>query len=298
MPTTTVVSVGGVKGVGVSARRHDASSSSRAFVHPSHGRGPSSLPRLSGWHIRNPPPPSRAMHVTMSSSSSSTNEKSDLLIARDRLVDLSLELSSRSSSGKIFVTCASDVMKFRDEFDNFVAIAADADASASASASSTEMLIGDWRLIATANVPVRRGVVGRDGSRPPPPEGTGRATNFLDPIRSVIDGSFAVIQRIRNVGGDASTIGGTIDRVDNVIEFTPLETVDGLLPKDTPISSSALDRLLDIINPLKLTRAKVVLVHSAEVESTRPVLRVKIAWTSSVREYNMAIDAYSSFFFF
>ena len=97
-----------------------------------------------------------------------------------------------------------------------------------------------------------------------------------------------MIQRIRSVGGDTSS--GTIDRVDNVIEFAPLETLDGILPGELPLFGSlsslapTLDKMLDFANPLKLKKAKAVLVHKAEVESTRPVLRTRIAWTSSVRE--------------
>ncbi|KAL3806057.1 hypothetical protein ACHAXA_005780 [Cyclostephanos tholiformis] len=105
-------------------------------------------------------------------------------------------------------------------------------------------------------------------------------TTILDSFREVIDRSIVVMQRIRNVGDAA----GKIDRVDNVIEFSPLETVGGIFPEDAQSASSTsiLDGLLNIVNPLKLKKAKVVLVHKAEVESSSPVLRLRIAWISSV----------------
>ena len=151
-------------------------------------------------------------------------------------------------------------------------------------------MIGDWTLIATANLPPR---VGKrkggcdDTKTTPTTKKEGGGETKLDPLREAIKRSIGVIQRIRSVGDSSS---GTIDRVDNVIEFSPLETLDGILPGKLPLFGSlsslapTLDKMLDFANPLKLKKAKVVLVHKAEVESTRPVLRTRIAWTSSVRE--------------
>jgi hypothetical protein len=151
------------------------------------------------------------------------------------------------------------------------------------------MMIGDWTLVATANLPPR-GIVRRMGGCDDETKTTSTGAK-IDPLREAIKRSIGVIQRIRSVGGDTtSSPSEKIDRVDNVIEFAPLETLDGILPENLPLLgsipslASTLDRMLDFVNPLKLKKAKVVLVHRAEVESTRPVLRTRIAWTSSVRE--------------
>ena len=201
------------------------------------------------------------------------------------------------------MTSPADAMRFRDEFNRFESLAAAAAASFASSSSSPapppssssdeRMMIGDWTLIATANLPPRvgkrRGGCDDDTkttSTTKKEEGGGETK--LDPLREAIKRSIGVIQRIRSVGGDTSS--GTIDRVDNVIEFAPLETLDGILPGELPLFGSlsslapTLDKMLDFANPLKLKKAKAVLVHKAEVESTRPVLRTRIAWTSSVRE--------------
>ena len=86
-------------------------------------------------------------------------------------------------------------------------------------------------------------------------------------------------QRIRNDynGGENET--SSINRVDNVIEFTPLNTLEDILPSSLPIY----DIVSKInINPLQISKGKVVLIHKAEIESTKPILRTKISWTSSV----------------
>jgi len=57
-------------------------------------------------------------------------------------------------AGKVFVTSPADVMRFRDEFNRFESLAAAAASSSSLSPWSDErMMIGDWTLIATTNLP-------------------------------------------------------------------------------------------------------------------------------------------------
>jgi ribosome-interacting GTPase 1 len=141
-------------------------------------------------------------------------------------------------------------------------------------------MLGDWTLIATANVPSRLfagkttvGVYDTDEAR---------MTKELNPIQKAIQRTINVTQRIRSIDDDESSKSGMIiNRVDNVIELTPLTTLDGILPTDSPLSSS-LNKVLDIVNPLKVQRAKIVLIHKAKVESIQPVLRTKIAYTSTV----------------
>jgi len=65
--------------------------------------------------------------------------------------------------------------------------------------------------------------------------------------------------------------------VDNVIEYTPPTSLRDLLP-DAPVDLE--------INPLKVSRNKVALVHTAEVESLTPVFRTRIKLQSVV--FNVA----------
>ena len=80
--------------------------------------------------------------------------------------------------------------------------------------------------------------------------------------------------------GDAKVI----DRVDNVIEFTPFaETVGDLLGDSVPFAA-----LKDLtLNPLDVKKSKVSLIHKAEVQSVTPVLRTKINLQSYVRKLSM-----------
>lgn len=205
---------------------------------------------------------------TFSSSSSTDNDILPLIETRDRLVDLSRTLSSRSRAGKVFISSPADALKFRDEFVRFESEVA------SLSKSSTcdkAMLLGDWTLIATANLPPR---FASGGKRKDDDKDT-ELTKELNPFQKAIQRTIEVTQRIRSIDGS-----GKIDRVDNVIEFTPLTSLDDILPEDSPLTK--FDNLLDLVNPLKVKKAKVVLVHKAEVESVHPVLRTRIAWTSTI----------------
>jgi hypothetical protein len=88
--------------------------------------------------------------------------------------------------------------------------------------------------------------------------------------------SIEVTQRIRCTanekaqadGDDNATTTMEIDRVDNVIEISPPSTDDNIL--------------LRLLNPLSISKTKLVLIHNANIESVHPVLRTKIAWVSTV----------------
>ena len=102
----------------------------------------------------------------------------------------------------------------------------------------------------------------------------------LSPIQKSIQKTLDVTQRIRYDESFDST--DEINRVDNVVEFTPLDTLESIIPSDSPLSFlGSLN-----VNPLQIAKAKAVLVHKAEVESTTPVLRTKIAYISTV--FNVA----------
>lgn len=95
----------------------------------------------------------------------------------------------------------------------------------------------------------------------------------LPTVQDAIRKSITVTQRIRSIGGDDDQGENVIDRVDNVIEYTPPTSLRDLLP-DAPIDIE--------INPLKVSRNKVALVHTAEVESLTPVFRTRIKLQSVV----------------
>jgi hypothetical protein len=142
-------------------------------------------------------------------------------------------------------------------------------------------MLGDWTLIATASVTPRlfsrRTAYDADETR-----ATTMSTKELNPIQKALTRTINVTQRIRCITDDEySSSGNIINRVDNVIELTPLTTLDGILPTDSPLTSS-LNKVLNIVNPFKVQKAKIVLIHKAKVESIQPVLRTKIAYTSTV----------------
>ena len=216
-----------------------------------------------------------------------------VLQARNRLIALSKALTTNSPTGK-FVTRPSDTKKFQQAI-------ADLEAVSSSSASSSanrekELLLGDWKLIATSNVPssdIRRRITEKQSNNntsdkkkkswfkiPKARSGLSSDNNSsssLNPLQKSIQKSFQVTQRIRNNG--AAEEDREITRVDNVIEFTPLNTLEDILPQELPLSN--MFGQINV-NPLQVKKGKVVLIHKAEVESVSPILRTKIAWTSSV----------------
>lgn len=200
---------------------------------------------------------------------------SQIIKARDEFVTLAQILATRSSVG-VFVSSPKDTTKFRDEFVRFESKVASS-SSPSAYTSKRDSLLGDWTLIATANVPLRlySKTTAHDDDET-------RATKELNPIQKAIQRTINVTQRIRSTDDDDSSKSASIiNRVDNVIEFTPLTTLDGILPTDSPLTLS-LNNVLTIVNPFKVQKAKIVLIHKAKVESIQPVLRTKIAYTSTV----------------
>jgi len=162
--------------------------------------------------------------------------------------------------------------------------------------------LGDWILIATASLPssdIRRRFDNKNEDSDNNKKGGwgkkkrsglslfGKDGQTLNPFQKSIQKKIQVTQRIRNDGNTGgSGISGeyTINRVDNVIEFTPLDTLEDIIPE----SSSPLFNLVSKVNvnPLQVKKGKVILVHKAEVESEKPILRTKIAWTSTV--FNVA----------
>lgn len=200
-----------------------------------------------------------------------------LLSSRNRLVALSSTLSSNSATGR-FVTRPADKIKLQRAINELESV------SPPMGMKEKDLMVGDWTLVATANVAnsdVRRRFGGRNqsswfGKGRSGLSLFGRDGLSLDSLQKNLRKSIEVTQRIRDTEGN-----GEINRVDNVIEYTPFETLSEIIPKESPLAF-----LSEInVNPLKVTKSKVVLVHKAEVESVAPVLRTKIAWTSSVSKY-------------
>lgn len=257
-----------------------------AFVHPTTTTSSTSL----RWNTRCSSTtideiPSDAPIETTDSGSSGDPE--GVLQARNRLIALSKALTTNSPTGK-FVTRPSDTRKFQQAIADLEAVSSPSSSSANR---EKELLLGDWKLIATSNVPssdIRRRITEKQSNNnsdkkkswfklPKARSGlsSDNSSSSLNPLRKSIQKSFQVTQRIRNDTAE----DGEINRVDNVIEFTPLDTLEDILPKESPLSNifGSIN-----VNPLQVKKGKVVLIHKAEVESVSPILRTKIAWTSSV----------------
>jgi len=175
------------------------------------------------------------------------------------------------------------------------------------------MLVGDWTLVATAQLPSgelrqrfsnsngndksigddskKKGWFNNNNKRRRSSLTANGGNSSDNPISKTIRKTVKVTQRIRTDGptsSDESQSSNTtpinINRVDNIIEISPLNTLEDVLPTSTTSSSSPIFDFLSKlnVNPLQVKKSKVVLIHKAEVESVEPVLRMKIAWTSSV----------------
>jgi hypothetical protein len=214
--------------------------------------------------------------------------------ARDDLVALSQTLTSSngggSSSKNVYVRRPSDAIRLLKEIDRLEAIVAssnnnnDDNNNFQRRRRKKELLVGDWTLIATANVPSSRfrGRTTKDNKmndsrdRNRNSKGFGWFNDFQEAP------SIEVTQRIRSTANekakaDGDEYGSTtktttameIDRVDNVIEISPPTTDENNI-------------LLRLLNPLSISKTKLVLIHNANIESVYPVLRTKIAWVSTV----------------
>ena len=144
-----------------------------------------------------------------------------------------------------------------------------------------QLMIGDWTLLCTTNSANGRGA-DNDGSGGSKKKGSKLPFKLPElPFQNELTKSIAVTQRIRCMDEDAVGDAKVIDRVDNIIEFTPFaDTVGDLLGDSMPFAA-----LKDLtLNPLEVKKSKVTLVHKAEVQSVAPVLRTKINLQSYVRE--------------
>ena len=141
-----------------------------------------------------------------------------------------------------------------------------------------QLMIGDWTLLCTTNSADGRG--NDDSSK----NKKGPKLPFKLPelpFQNKLTKSISVTQRIRCMDEGAVGDAKVIDRVDNVIEFTPFaDTFGDLLGDSLPFAA-----LKDLtVNPLEVKKSKISLIHKAEVQSVTPVLRTKINLQSYVCE--------------
>jgi len=207
-------------------------------------------------------------------SSSSAADPESILQSRNRLLALSTSLANNSPSGKVFIRRPSDKIRLQKAISELESLSSNDDNGAGDR--DKELLLGDWTLVATASLPssdIRRRFDRGGKKKGGWPFGKKNDGVRRNPIQKSISDSIEVTQRIR------STSSSAIDRVDNVIQFTPVSSLESIIPSASPLFGilSGVN-----VNPLQVSKSKVVLVHKAEVESVRPVLRTKIAWTSSI----------------
>jgi hypothetical protein len=130
---------------------------------------------------------------------------------------------------------------------------------------SVDVFLGDWTLLCTT-------AVNRDGvdTSKLPFFGQDPLKKIRESIREATNKYLVVQQLVRSTKND-----GVIDRIDNTIEFEPPEQLQELLD-NLPESISQLN-----INPLHVSKSKLVLIHKATTESEVP-LKNKIALQSVV----------------
>jgi hypothetical protein len=145
-----------------------------------------------------------------------------------------------------------------------------------------QLMIGDWTLLCTTSSANSRDADDRSSSKKKGPKLPFKLPEL--PFQNKVTKSIDVTQRIRCMEEEAVGDAKVIDRVDNVIEFTPFaETVGDLLGDSVPFAA-----LKDLtLNPLDVKKSKVSLIHKAEVQSVTPVLRTKINLQSYVRKLSM-----------
>lgn len=130
-----------------------------------------------------------------------------------------------------------------------------------------ELLIGDWELLATTRSLKSTTVKVPEGVKKFPFKL--KTPKLSDSIRN----SITVLQSIRSVGEETDEI----DRVDHVIQYTPL-TLEDFIPENSPLSAIRSWN----VNPLEVSKSKITLIHDAEVESVEPTLTTKLGLKSVV----------------
>lgn len=132
-------------------------------------------------------------------------------------------------------------------------------------------LVGDWTLVCSTASASPSGPL---ENLPDLPKLPFLNQGPLAAIRDLLNKSFQVQQSVKtNASGD-------IDRIDHVLEYNPPNTLAEFLD-NIPDALKTLN-----INPLQVSKSKVVLVHKARVESVIPMIKTKLSLSQVVGTSN------------
>jgi len=109
----------------------------------------------------------------------------------------------------------------------------------------------------------------------------------LKTVRDTFNKAWTVQQVIKEEEGAP----GSINRIDHVLQYSPPNTLSAFLQgddnndndNDNQDGARLPEALKNLnINPLQVTKSKIVLVHKAEVQQVTPVLRTKLTLSSII----------------
>lgn len=207
---------------------------------------------------------------------------------RDEMLYAAKSLSEESPTG-IFITTPLAMDKLSTVVKKLESIALPS------SARERDLMVGDWELVATSrSIKAAKDAAERINIRQQIQNFPFKAPKLADSLRN----SVTVLQRIQKstpalepaaIASDDTTTAdnddkvevaydsGVIDRVDHVIQYTPI-TLSDFIPENSlfnPIRSWN-------VNPLEVSKSQITLIHDAQIQELEPTIRTKIALKSVV----------------